>query len=449
MWIALGVVAAATLLDLGRGGFGWLMAAAMGGAGLSTLVTSRLARVRALVPWFAGALVLCGVPVAVIGLTGTGPLAIGLMVAWGLGMAVADAVSQALLNRVVPARDIGRASGVMESMKLLFTGAGSILAPAVLAAFAIRGALVTAGLTVPVGVLLLVAAVRPSVLRRIQRRAERRTNILQQLSRVPMLAPLRLEALEAVAASLRPMSALPGEDVVTHRERDDGSWYLVRDGELEVVIDGFVVQRLGPGSSFGERGLLRDAPRTATVRAVTPVNLFRLERRAFLEAVAGAEVDSVELGADAFASDPAAAVRRTPLLRELPAQALNRLVAASAPVDYEPGELVTEAGSIDDRYFVVMAGQAEAFGPGWVQPLLPGDGFGEIAVLHGTPRTASVRAAESTRLLVVSGHALRLAVGPATALAAPVGDGPAGVAAEPGAAGTPPPGRSAGEADRR
>jgi len=411
LWIALGVVAAQTILGLGKAGFGYLMAAAMGGAGLSLLLTSRLARGRALVPWFAAGLVVCGVPIAVIGLAETGALAIGLMVVWGFGMAVADAVGQALLYRVVPSQEIGRASGVMESVKLLFTGAGSIVAPAILAGFAIRGALVAGGLFVPAAMILMVGVLRPSVLRRIQRRSERRTDVLEQLSKVPMFSPLRLEALEAVAVQLRPVEADAGTQIVTHRQRDDGGWYLVRTGTLEVIIDGFVVQRIGPGASFGELALLRDAPRTATVRAVTTVTLFKLDRRSFLEAVAGGEVDMIERAEAQAPADPAQLLAATPLLRGISRDALARLVSTAAPRDYTDDEVVTTRAERDDRYFVVLSGRAEASGDGWTQPLLPGDGFGEIAVLHDVPRTATVRAVGPTRLLVMSGNSLRDALG--------------------------------------
>jgi CRP-like cAMP-binding protein len=64
-------------------------------------------------------------------------------------------------------------------------------------------------------------------------------------------------------------------------------FYLIESGTAEVTVQGAVVNRYGPGDSFGEVALLRDVPRQATVRAVEDLTLYALERQVFLDAVTG------------------------------------------------------------------------------------------------------------------------------------------------------------------
>ena len=78
----------------------------------------------------------------------------------------------------------------------------------------------------------------------------------------------------------------PGE--VIFREGDPGRHvYVIRTGTVEVIArqpDGSlkVINCLYPGDHFGELALLRDAPRTATIRTVTSVQLFKMNPGNFL-----------------------------------------------------------------------------------------------------------------------------------------------------------------------
>ena len=72
------------------------------------------------------------------------------------------------------------------------------------------------------------------------------------------------------------------------RQGDAGDrFYVVESGRLEVLVDGRSVREQGVGEAFGEIALLRDVPRTATVRALEPSLLRAMPREAFLAAVAG------------------------------------------------------------------------------------------------------------------------------------------------------------------
>jgi CRP-like cAMP-binding protein/Zn-dependent protease len=72
----------------------------------------------------------------------------------------------------------------------------------------------------------------------------------------------------------------PGQEVLRQGQVGD-AFYAVQSGQVEVVGDGKRVAVLGPGSYFGEVALLLDVPRTATVRAMTPVRAYRLDREGF------------------------------------------------------------------------------------------------------------------------------------------------------------------------
>ena len=64
-------------------------------------------------------------------------------------------------------------------------------------------------------------------------------------------------------------------------------FFVILSGEVEVTRGTDVLRREGAGDVFGEIGLLRDVPRTATVTATTDTELLVLGRQAFLETVSG------------------------------------------------------------------------------------------------------------------------------------------------------------------
>jgi anti-sigma regulatory factor (Ser/Thr protein kinase) len=104
----------------------------------------------------------------------------------------------------------------------------------------------------------------------------------------PIFAPLPEAALETLAAKLIPFSAAANEAII--REGEDGDlFYLVGAGQLEVSVEGCHVATLGPADSVGEIALLCDVPRTATIVAKQPVELYALTREDFLAAVTAHE----------------------------------------------------------------------------------------------------------------------------------------------------------------
>ena len=94
-----------------------------------------------------------------------------------------------------------------------------------------------------------------------------------------------------------------------------------------------------------------------------------------------------------------ALLRNVPMLQTLPLPSIEQLARGLDPVAVPAGTSVFTQGEVGDRYYVIESGEAEVVGDGrLVATLGPGEGFGEIALLRRTRRTASVVAASDLRL---------------------------------------------------
>jgi len=84
-----------------------------------------------------------------------------------------------------------------------------------------------------------------------------------------------------------------------------------------------------------------------------------------------------------------------PLFADLSAADLKRIASVAKRMRYREGAVVVEEGSTGGRFFVIQSGSARVVVRGRSRTTLgPGAYFGELSVLDGEPRTASVVAAE-------------------------------------------------------
>jgi CRP-like cAMP-binding protein len=93
-------------------------------------------------------------------------------------------------------------------------------------------------------------------------------------------------ALEGVAQAAANLSVTSGEEIIRQGEPGE-RYYAIADGSVEIRKDGVPVNRLERGEGFGETALLYDAPRSATVVALTDTTLVTVEREPFLVALTG------------------------------------------------------------------------------------------------------------------------------------------------------------------
>ena len=110
---------------------------------------------------------------------------------------------------------------------------------------------------------------------------EETTRVRELLRAVPFIAPLPLPRLERLVRYTRPLDIAAGETIVCKGEPGD-DFFVIESGTVTIVEPG---HQQGAGDGFGEIALLRDIPRTATVRAATDVRLRALNRVPFLAAI--------------------------------------------------------------------------------------------------------------------------------------------------------------------
>ena len=94
-----------------------------------------------------------------------------------------------------------------------------------------------------------------------------------------------------------------------------------------------------------------------------------------------------------------AALERTPMFAGLDRGHLEAVLAVAQRVSFEPGQNIVERGDPGDAMYIVLSGAAEVDVGGRYHRLQRGDFFGEMAVLAGKPREATVKAVEPLEAL--------------------------------------------------
>lgn len=277
------VLVAVDLLDMGDPGVGTLTAAVGAGAVLGSLFALMYVGSRRLAAWFGAGVATWGLPVVLLATVPSRPAALLLFALIGVGNALVDVGLFTLVARLVPERVLARVFGLLESVGALSVGAGSVVAAVLATSTSLREALVLIGAIGPALVLVFWFP-----LRRLDDTMLARDEDLELLGRVTAFDPLPLPALEQLAAGLSPRHVTAGE--VLYRQGDAGEGcFVIEQGRAEVIGDGRPIATVGPGELVGEIALLRDVPRTATVRAVTEMDLRLLDGDRFVCVVTGWE----------------------------------------------------------------------------------------------------------------------------------------------------------------
>ncbi len=273
------VLLALDVLGAGEAGTGYLNAATgVGGVGAGIVGGALLAR-RLRVPLLVGGLA-GGIGLVWLALASelwVAMLAIGLAVG---GLLLLDVVNTTLIQRLVPDELRGRAMGLLQTSSAILYAGGSLFVPLLADTVGVVPVLVGCAVICGAGVAgALVLSTGGPV-------TEAPDPVRLHLLEHPVFAGLPVARLETAARQMKPRSIQAGELIIREGDVAD-RFYLIAEGSVHVTKaaeDGLVAE-LAHGDVFGEIGLLRNSPRTATVTAHSDGALMVLEADEFMELV--------------------------------------------------------------------------------------------------------------------------------------------------------------------
>lgn len=195
------------------------------------------------------------------------------------------------------------------------------------------------------------------------------------------------------------------------RQGDSGNYFYVIDqGEVEVLVDDKQVVLITEWGTFGELALIHGRPRQATVVAKTDVvKLWAIDRETYRKILMSLQQQKREKYDDFLSK-----VRILDNLKDW-----ERLTVADAleAVSFEAGMAIVREGEVGNEFFIVIDGTADVTQKcngviKRVGQLGPSDYFGELALILDRPRAATVTAKTYMRCVKLDRSRFERVMGP-------------------------------------
>lgn len=235
----------------------------------------------------------------------------------------------------------------------------------------------------------------------------------KDVERLRSLVPLHTLPEDAFAELLEDVhidSFGRGDVLFNEGDTDQTSFYLI-EGRMSLLSGKRVVDTINASDENTRFPLVHVLPRKNTVRAITRGRVARVDSRRVSELLARTDrvdyqVDDLE---DADSGDWMSLLLQSPVLQQLPAANIQRVMMSVEQVDMEKGEQIIRQGEPGDYFYMLVRGRVSVTRQELdgktakeLAQLGPGSAFGQEALLSDSPRN-------STITLLEDGQVLRLA----------------------------------------
>ena len=234
-------------------------------------------------------------------------------------------------------------------------------------------------------------------------RAERHT--------LPFLTELKKEDLLPLVESFKRFTFPMGS--IIWREGDEGRFInIISRGTVRLFIEGVVgekveIAQLKEGDFFGETGFFTDGKRHASAMALDDTEILQMTKED-VESIAGDHPGIQEILDSHFRTrvlDKILAV--SPLFSSLKREDRLELLEHFELKSFKKGDLITKEGEEGDSLFIIKSGHVEVLTKKdgellKLAELKEGEFFGEVSLITGKPRTATVRALGDVELMALN-----------------------------------------------
>ncbi|XP_009473045.1 PREDICTED: cGMP-dependent protein kinase 2 isoform X1 [Nipponia nippon] len=187
--------------------------------------------------------------------------------------------------------------------------------------------------------------------------------------------------------------------------------FVLKEGSLEVFQQNKLLSSIPVWTAFGELAILYNCTRTASVKAITNVKTWALDREVFQ--------NIMRVTAQTRQEQYRNFLRSVSLLKNLPEDKLTKIMDCLEVEYYDKGDYVIREGEEGNTFFIIAKGKvivtqstADHLQPQLIKNLHKGDYFGEKALISDDVRSANVIADEyNVECLVIDRETFNQTVG--------------------------------------
>ena len=217
--------------------------------------------------------------------------------------------------------------------------------------------------------------------------------ISMAIHRHSVLTDLTEDARDVLISRMKHYHLEPNQ-IVFEQGSEGTTFFVIGNGEVEVLVNSQVVNTLKTGDSFGEVALLHHVPRSATVRTLEKCDLWGLDTHTFREAVQQVNIKNY--------TENRAFLDSVGLFSSLTANEKESLLSALSSQRFLPGKHIVTEGEPGDVFYLIKEGTVACSMNGVERrKMRKGEYFGEQALLYNTTRTATITADNTVSVLSI------------------------------------------------